>query len=249
MKKLTEILKRHVWCVIIIAAIILVSVITLSFGEDVNFVSHWSLAAAIVSIVLAFLVFVYMVVQGWRSSQNITEMKNLIDRGTYLMIDKARILADKADSMKQLEKVLQSFQAGYKSTTPPLEIKESLQLDFGVFGHWGLMVLYSLAKSHESGKTMSWEKLSELIYEDGTLREAISNYGLGIIQSIASFLGGKASSVSSEQPEVENLPDGLRESVTIELEDRLNKLKEEKDEFYAIFKGQRDIIDEYFDNL
>ena len=86
MDELMEILKRHVLCIIIIAANLLLTVIILAFGTDVSLVSHLSLASAVVSIVLAIIVIVYMYFQDHRSSQNITEMKSLIDQASPLIL-------------------------------------------------------------------------------------------------------------------------------------------------------------------
>lgn len=88
-------MKRHIWCVITITAILLLWLFTLSFGKDVNLVSHLSLTSAVVSIVLAVIVIVYMYFQDQRSSQNITEMRNLVDQASRAMTDKADLMADR----------------------------------------------------------------------------------------------------------------------------------------------------------
>jgi len=256
MKRLTEILKRHVWCVIIIAAIILLSLITLSFCEDVNLVSHLSLGSAIVSIVLAIIVIVYMYFQDQRSSQNITEMRSLIDQGTRMMTEKADIMVDRAETIGRQLGIMKDTPTDGKTITPPLEIKEPWQLDISVYGFWGLLALYSLAKSNESGKPMSWEKMASLFSDNSKINidihefSAVVNCGFGIIQTFGAFLGREAATWSYDQQEAKKLPDGLKESVTDQIEKELKRFKNEGNaRVCVVIETSRDVIDEYFDKL
>jgi len=248
MNKLAEILKRHIWCVITIAAIILLALITLSFGKDVNLVSHLSLTSAVVSIILAIIVIVYMYFQDQRSSQNITEMRRLIDEGHRTMTDKASLMVDKAQSMeRQVAELIQSSPADSKPTTPPLEIKEPSQFDVSVYGYWGLMVLYSLAKSHELDKPMSIKSISKLLNEENMIwSSSLRHYSYGIILSLRAFLGEDYIAFSLEQQEVKKLPDSFKESITAQIDKRIEK---SKDKDSAEFIRGRDLIDKYFDNL
>jgi hypothetical protein len=244
MNRLTEILKRHIWCVIAIAAIILLAIITESFSKDVNLVSHLSLASAIVSIVLAVIVIVYMYFQDQRSSQNITEMRKLIDEGHRTMTDKAGLMIDKAQSIENIARLMQSPSPGSKPDTPPLEILERLKLDVSVYSRSGLLVLYSLAKSHELRKTMSWNVISRLLYkENESWAIQVQVHGLGIIQSFEAFLRHEYLTSSNEQIRVKKLPDGFAESVIAELNHRI---KDKSDNFS---KNGMVVIDNYFDNL
>jgi len=242
---LAEILKRHIWCVITIAAIILLAIITLSFGKDVNLVSHLSLTGAVVSIVLAVIVIVYMYFQEQRSSQNITEMRRLIDEGYRTMTDKAGLMVDKAQSIEQqMSGLMQSPSPDSKPTTPPLEIKESLQLDVSVYSRAGLLILYSLARSYELRKPMSSEEISGLLYEENKAWAIqVQMHSFGIIQSFKAFLGHEYIESADEKIRVKNLPDGFAESVIAELDKRI---KGEDDNFS---KNGMVAIDNYFDNL
>jgi len=119
-------LKRHIWCVITITAIILLAFITLSFGKDVNLVSHLSLTSAVVSIVLAVVVIVYMYFQDQRSSQNITEMRKLIDEGYHTMTDKADLMVGQTQSLEQMMAGITQLPSDNDTTTPILETQETL---------------------------------------------------------------------------------------------------------------------------
>lgn len=245
MNRLAEILKRHIWCVIIIAAIILLALITLSFGKDVNLVSHLSLTSAVVSVVLAVIVIVYMYFEGQRSSQNITEMRKLIDEGHRTMTDKASLMVDKAQSIEQnLARLMQPPPPDSKPTTPPLKIQKLLKLDVSVYSCAGLLLLYSLAKSYELRKPMSWAVISQLIYEENiSWALQVQMHGFGIIQSFQAFLSHECLTSFNEQVNVKKLPDGFAESVIAELDKRIEN---EDDNF---FKNSMIAIDKYFNNL
>lgn len=253
MNRLAEILKRHIWCVITIAAIILLALITLSFGEDVNLVSHLSLTSAVVSIVLAVIVIVYMYFQDQRSSQNITEMRKLIDEGYRTMTDKASLMVDKAQSIEQtmMGGITQLSPADSQPIPQPLEIQEPLQFDVSVYKDLGILILYALVKSHELGKPMSLWKISNLIFkENKPLAKQLFYYSYGAIQSLRAFLGRDDLILSYEQQELKKLPDGFKESIITRLDNILenHKGKEENKE-YAFLEDSRDLIDNYFDDL
>jgi len=247
MNRLAEILKRHVWCVITIAAIILLALITLSFGKDVNLVSHLSLTSAVVSIVLAVIVIVYMYFQDQRSSQNITEMRRLIDEGYRTMTDKADLMVNRTQSLEQMMGGITQPPSDSDTTTSLLETQEMLRVDVSVYGQWGLMVLYALAKSHELEKPMSMKSISELLYKSKSWATTLRNYSYGIILSFRAFLGKDSVAFSIEQQEVKILPDGFKESITAQI----SKLLEDENNITVKqwLKRSIRIIDNYFDNL
>lgn len=247
MNRLAEILKQHIWCVITIAAIILLALITLSFGKDVNLVSHLSLTSAVVSIVLAVIVIVYMYFQGQRSSQNITEMRKLIDEGHRTMTNKASLMVDKAQSMEQIMMagIIQP-PADSDATSTPLVLQEGKALDISAYSNIGLLTLYSLVKSYEFRKPISIDEI---------LKSAVDNYiqmslfSIGVIHSLRAFWGKDYITVSSKQQELKKLPDGFKESVTSHINKRLKKSKDGgRDEDYAELKDAWDSINNYFDN-
>ena len=240
-------MKRHIWCVIIIAAIILLALITLSFGKDVNLVSHLSLTSAVVSIVLAVIVIIYMYFQGHRSSQNITEMRKLIDEGYRTMTDKADLMVNRTQSLEQMMAGITQPPSDSDTTTSLLETQETLRVDVSVYGYWGLMVLYALAKSHELKKPMSMKSISELLYENKSWSTPLRHYSYGIILSFRAFLGNDSVAFSVEQQEVKILPDGFKESITAQISKHL-----EDEDYITDIKDQLKrsvrIIDNYFDN-
>ena len=253
LKTLTEILARYVWCVIIIAAILLLSLITLSFGEDVDLVSHLSLAGAVVSIVLAVIVIIYMYFQDYRTSQNITEMRKLIDEGNRIMTDKARVMVDKTESIEQMVAgMAQPTAADSQPVTQPLEIKEPLQFDVSAYSDGGIIILYALVKSHELGRPMSLRKIANLIWKDlpDTGKNLMLLYGMGIMQSLQAFLGKDSISITFEKGEIKMLPAGFKESIVTQFDNLLENYKaKERDEAYTFLKDSREAIDDYFDSL
>lgn len=252
MNRLAEILKQHIWCVITIAAIILLALITLSFGKDVNLVSHLSLTSAVVSIILAVIVIVYMYFQDQRSSQNITEMRKLIDEGYRTMTDKADLMVDRAQSLEQrMDVLIQPSPADSKQITQPLEIKETLQFDVSVYKDVGILILYALVKSYELDKPISLWKISKLMgKEDKLFASQLFYYSYGIIQSLRAFLGKDSMDITMKKQEVKKLPDGFKESIITLFDNSLenHKAKEEYKE-HVFFEGSRDVIDNYFNNL
>ena len=250
MNRLAEILKRHIWCVITIAAIILLALITLSFGKDVNLVSHLSLTGAVVSIVLAVIVIVYMYFQEQRSSQNITEMRRLIDEGYRTMTDKADLMVGRTQSLEQMMAGLTQPPADSDTTTSLLETQETLRFDVSVYGYWGLMVLYSLEKSHELDKLMSIKSISELLEGNTVWATSLRHYSFGIILSFRAFLGEDCIAFSLEQQKVKKLPGSFKGSITAQIDKRIKKSKDEgRDEDSTKFEKGRYLIDNYFDNL
>ncbi len=246
MNTLAEILKRHIWCVITIAAIILLALITLSFGKDVDLVSHLSLTSAVVSIVLAITVIVYMYFQDQRSSQNITEMRRLIDEGYRTMTDKAGLMVDKAQSLEQMMAGIPQPPADSDTTSTPLVLQDGKTLNISAYSNIGLLALYSLVKSYEFHKPIS---IFEILGSAVINAEAMAMFSLGIMHSLRAFLGKDYVTVSKQQ-ELKKLPDGFKESVTAQIDKRLEKYKDQgEDEDYAELKDAWDSINNYFDNL
>lgn len=247
MNTLTAILKRHIWCVIIISAILLLAAITLAFGDDVNLISHLSLASAVVSIVLAVIVIVYMYYQDYRSSQNVTEMRSLIDQASRTMTDKATLIVDKAQSIDQTLIGLTQPPADRDTKSTPLVLQERGTLDISAYSNIALLTLYSLVKSYESRKPISIIEIFKSAVDNFS---EMSFFSLGIIHSLRVFLGKDFVNVSARQQELKKLPDGFKESVTAQIDKRLKNYKDKgKDEDYAELKDAWDSIDNYFDNL
>ncbi len=249
MNTLAEILKRHIWCVMTIAAIILLALITLSFGKDVNLVSHLSLTSAIVSIILAVIVIVYMYFQDQRSSQNTIEMRRLIDEGYRTMTDKADVMVTRTQSLEQM------IIAGITQprddsdiTSTPLVLQKGATLDISIYSDMGLITLYTLKKSFESRKSIS---MHEVFFKSAVKNyDAMAMFSLGIIISLRVFFGKDFVSISPGQQELKKLPDGFKESVTETIDKRLKKYKEKgKDEHYDELKDTLDSIDNYFNNF
>ena len=247
MNTLAEILKRHIWCVITIAAIILLAIITLSFSKDVNLVSHLSLTSAVVSIVLAVIVIVYMYFQDQRSSQNITEMRKLIDEGHRTMTNKASLMVDKAQSMEQIMMagIIQP-PADSDVTSTPLVLQEGKALDISLYSNIGLLALYSLVKSYEFRKPISITEILNSAVDNDT---QMSLFSFGVIHSLRAFWGKDYITISANKQELKKLPDGFKESITAHINKRLKKYKDEGiDEDYAELKDAWDSINNYFDN-
>ena len=247
MNKLADILKRHIWCVITIAAIILLALITLSFGKEVNLVSHLSLTSAVVSIVLAVIVIVYMYFQDQRSSQNIIEMRKLIDEGHRTMTAKASLMVDKAQSIEKIMMggIIRS-PADTDTTSTALVLQEGATLDISVYSNMALLTLYSLIKSYEFRKPISIMDILESAVHN---HEDMSLFSLGIIISLRAFWGKDYVTLSAKQQELKKLPDGFKESVIAEINKTLKYYKDKgKDEDYAELKDAWDSINNYFDN-
>jgi len=246
MNKLAEILKRHIWCVITISAIILLAIITLSFGKDDNLVSHLSLTSAVVSIVLAVIVIVYMYFQDQRSSLNITEMRRLIDEGYRTMTDKADLMVGRTQSLEQMMAGISQFPSGSDTTSSPLVLEEGGTLDISAFSNIGLLALYSLAKSYELKKPISIFNVFESAAIDNS--SAMSFFALGVIHSLEGFWGKDYITVNGEHQQLKKLPDGFKESITAAIDKRLKKyIDKGKDEDYTELKDAIDLINNYFE--
>lgn len=247
MNNLTEFLKQHIWCVITIAAIMLLAIITLSFGKDVNLVSHLSLTSAVVSVILAIIVIVYMYFQDQRSSQYVTDMRRLVDQASRAMTDKADLMVDQARSLEQMMSGVSRSPAYSDTTSTPLVLPEGGTFDVSLFSNIALITLYSLVKSHELRKTVLIDDVIEVAVYKST---DLSSFAHGLIQSLQAFLGVDYVGGTYNRPEVKKLPDGLKEAVTANIEERLKRYRDDSDDkSLAMLKDVRDQIDDYFNTL
>ncbi len=247
--KLSTKLKEHVWCVMAFAALLLLAVITYWLGGKGNeIVSYVGFASAVVSIILAVIVIVYTFYQTNRSEQNISEMRRLIDEGYHTMTDKADLIVKQTESLEQAMAGITQPPTDSDTISAPLTlIKEAGTLDLAAYSKGGLLVLYSLAKSYELRKPISWKAISAELFKGKEGQTKVTcYYGFGVIQSFRAFLGRDDLIWSAEQQELKRLPDGFKEDVIAEIDLRFKKDKDKKD---STFKVLWDLVNNYFDNL
>lgn len=222
MNRLTEILKRHIWCVMTIAAIILLAITALSFSKDDNLVSHLSLTSAVVSIVLAVIVIVYMYFQDNRSSQNIIEMRNLVDQASRLMVEKAGTMADQAISMEESFREL--IETSSKVSGPAMPLKDkTFHFDASEARVPLLLVLYYLIKFHELNKPIHLLSTGAIILkpkvdaEDASeikeLKTHMSYYSAGVFACLKCFWGSECIPKDGPLVEIKEVPKDFQQNI------------------------------------
>lgn len=113
MNRLTEILQKHIWCILFGAFITLVATITILGGEDESLVSHVSLAASVSALILAAIVIIYSMIVNARAERNLEEMRGLI---LQLETGMRRGIDELAKGQRDLKKLQDSGAKYYKSS-------------------------------------------------------------------------------------------------------------------------------------
>ncbi len=241
----TKRLKEHVWCIVIIAAIILLALITLSFSKDANLVSHLSLTGAVVSIVLAVIVIVYMYFQDNRSLQNITEMRNLVLQASEVMAEKADTVSQEAQSIGDVVKQLIEITAVKgEEEVEPQDIQ--LQPEITRITSHILIILYCLGKTYDCSKKIPSSLLTEALFPESDDTRGQLGYVLGVITYLQCLWGHKNIEWHEENNKIvykaNKIPKGLSGDVLKEINRRIAKdVSKEK------LEGARERIDAYFE--
>lgn len=144
--------KKDLYFVIIVAAVIILAIVTFWLGGKGNeIVSYLSFASAIVSIVLALVAIFYSIVQNVNSQQNIGEMRILVSEASRLMSEKASVLEDAVERLIQGDVALKETAT---TTTPAGAIDVSVFFSLMVTSELVRLFAYFLSKSHDLKKSL-----------------------------------------------------------------------------------------------
>jgi len=236
-KKKLNTLKEHVVCILLVAGIIVIATIVVSFGESNQLAQMVGLAASVLSIVFAIIVFGYMLLQTWRTEEIAKETKQLI-RQTHKEIQE---LPSKITS--EGEK-LTATDTGKIDRTG-----KDYKFDPTRVSWMTLIALYCISKAQEKGRQISKLGISSGI--DGVLRVELSiNYTMigihsfleGVIYGLMCFLPESDITSKGDVVIVKNLPESFTKSV----EQRIKQEEEETSRGKKVFGTLRPVIDAYF---
>lgn len=249
LKKLTETLRRHVWCIIILALLFVFWLTAFFYAGKGNDIASW------LSIILAILVIVYMFYQNARSEQNTSEMRGLIHRGQQIIEEKAGVMTDEARVMRETGLALiEKFQPEVGGESEPFE-GPSFQFDVSSVGKGLLLVLYCIAKSCERQKRIYFKEIMPLIFEEDELDSTENAVDSTIAYSVTSVLSclfepesiifHDVSEREFPQIEVKNLPANFAKYVSDEIKKRI-KNPSTKPENKSFYQDAVQAVDDYF---
>lgn len=165
LRKLTETLRRHVWCIILFAFLFIFWLTAFFYDGRGSDIASW------ISIILAIFVFGYMFYQHIQSERNILEMRGLIHEGQQIIAEKAGAITEEAKVIRETGlAILGRFQPlpEVAGESRPLE-GQSFQLDISRAGQIILIVLYCIGKSCEHHKRVSFTEIMARIYKEDKL--------------------------------------------------------------------------------
>lgn len=210
--------KTHfVWFATVVSVVLLATVTYWLGGTGNEIVSYVSFASALVSIVLAVIAILFAVVYNVNSQQNMGAMRSLITQASYLITQKAEEMGIHSRSMAQAAAYLvQQKPTGQPLTKIPFEFYASY------CSHTGLLTIYCLAKSYETGKVMSLLAIAQSLAPQGWNYFNDFIYGMGVLIGFACFLKPGSVDIQLEYQKAKTLPNGLKDHVLADIQRRIN---------------------------
>lgn len=208
--------KIHFRWTIALGALLLIGVITFWIGGKGNeIVSYIGFASALISIILAVVAIFYSVVQNTSSQQNIGEMKSLVTQASVLITQKAEEISNYS---KMIEK-----SAIYLSQQTPSAKPMEIPFDFyaSSCSNFGILSIYSLAKSYEAGKPFSILQISEILATPDWPSFNHFLYSFGVLIGFTCFLKPGSVLLDLTEQKVSFLPPGLKDYVLTDINRRI----------------------------
>ncbi len=251
----TEVVKKHIWCIIMGLVIILIGILTVRFGSSDEAVNLLSFAGAVASIILALVAILYGAMASWRAEQSVGEMQRMIGRGQRKLEKKMESFGDIAQRIEGLGAILGSAPPGPEK---PEERTESLQgnysLDLNGSAGFPLVVFYGIAMSHKSSRLWNAWELAGIYFPGVTETERLmwSSHLMGCLCAFECFLESDSFLEVHGQGDfaaftfmIKKLPNGFLEYTQEALERRISHKEtsaEQRENLVALKKR----IDEYF---
>jgi len=224
-QRMTNWLRQHPWCILIMLGIVLVSLLTAWLTDSAS-LSHVSFASAILSIALSVIVIVFTLIQSDSSARNLTRMTDSITEMRHL-------ISEASDQSRQTRQVVESHIQELITETPAhreqpptagkIRDLETHELDLNAYPALGILVLYAIAKSHQAQKPLSLKALSSeliVLFEQGQVGELYA-YSAGVFQALRSVLGIDSLIFRRKEQKVVALPNGFGKRIDEEIAHRL----------------------------
>jgi len=186
--KLTDKLRRHVWCAIVIvgALVTIVWMAAFAYASKGSDIASWG------SIFLALAVIMYMFFESYRSGQSLSEMRELIREGQNILAGKADQLRAQVESMKEQQ---QKFADSLLQQRPQLVAetkapeRPEFRLNIGACTWVQLLGLYSIVKSFKSKRALNLNLLATIVYEEPGFRAGTPAHFGGVMFLSGLFTG------------------------------------------------------------
>jgi hypothetical protein len=99
MTKITEVLGKHVWCIIINASIIIMAILIYGILIEAGASEIFGTISSVVSIVLGVVVIIYTFYQNFLATQSIERVKDLVSEAPRLIAERTAALHETAGRM------------------------------------------------------------------------------------------------------------------------------------------------------
>ncbi len=232
----TEVVKRHIWCIIIGLVAISVGILTIRFGSSDEAVNLLSFAGVVASIILALVAILYGALSAWRSELSVGEMRRLISRGQR-QLDKRVGKVESAAG--EIFGRLEGFMAMDATPAPVAESKEKakafkdkFELHLNTAPLHSVIIFYSMAMAHKHKRPLVLRDISGLLYPGAPedIQEGWYGYYMGSIDNFSCFLepnSCKRLKPINEGPVYEfvKMPSGLLAYARDSFENRINGSK------------------------
>lgn len=161
--KVTEVVQKHIWCVIIGLVAISVGILTVRFGSSDEAVNLLGFATAVASIILAIVAIAASAFSSWRSEQNARDLQLSLGRSQRKLEKKVW------EGLSKIDPMLETMA---KTLTPPSEAKskklaQPLQGDYRLnlnsCPFFTLMAIYTIAMAHKFERPWNPSDITSLI--------------------------------------------------------------------------------------
>jgi hypothetical protein len=171
MTKFTEVLSRHVWCVIMSAGFIITAILIFGILTEAGASEIFGTISSVVSIVLGVVVIFYTFYQNYIATQSIERIRDIVSEAPKLIAERTASLHETAGRMSEvaysLSKMMPKLigqEESKPSSVPTMGDLFTMQLDFTKGSYVVQGFLYSIVKGYEKGKPLNMFELGKILF-------------------------------------------------------------------------------------
>jgi hypothetical protein len=160
MAKLTEVMGKHVWCIIINASIIIMAILIYGILTEAGASEIFGTISSVVSIVLGVVVIVYTIHWNFQSDQKIERIRDGISETPRL------IAGQMDDSISKIMSKLTRQDAVTSKTSSTLTTEDIFDMQLYFAQGWSVTqgLLYAIVKGYEKQKRLSLSEIGGLFF-------------------------------------------------------------------------------------
>jgi hypothetical protein len=227
MTKVTEVLSKHVWCILINASIIIAAVLIYGILTEAGASEIFGTISSVVSIVLGVVVIIYTFYQNYLATQSIERVKDLVSEAPKIIAERTAALHETASRMtgiadslsKMMPKLFaQDTITSKTSGSDTTEDTFDMQLNFAKGPHVAQGFLYAVVKGYEKEKPLPMLEIGEAVYgkaENEGIKYLMNISVLGMLIIIArcfkdiNFDSNSDEATATATATVHKLPEGF----------------------------------------